>query len=447
MERGARSAPAPEGGLGSASPPASQADELRRRLDRLLGPGRVIPAAQMPPRPREAPPAGIDRFVPGRRVEAPSGPVYLAEWTAPPAHRHGRMPAAELGELLESGVRSLFPEHLGELGDASEIAFLDTETTGLAGGAGTIPFLVGVARWVPGQGFRVAQLFLEDLDREAALLEALAEEVRGVRCLVTYNGRSYDGPLLENRHVLNRRPWPLAEAAHLDLLYPARTLWRGAHGNCRLVTLESGVLGHRRTGDVPGAEIPALYLDYLRRGADARLAAVFRHNRDDLLSLAGLLWAAGTGLRTPVLGLGLLHSRRGRRQEAAPFLEAGLAVGCGDELPREFRFKAVRELLRAHKAGERWAEALEACAALRRLCPADPFPVTEAAILLERRLGDPSGALTLVEEALSRGPWIPRDREALERRRERLARKLDAVPRRLGARARTSSSPVRTDRP
>ncbi|MEW6490745.1 MAG: ribonuclease H-like domain-containing protein, partial [Thermodesulfobacteriota bacterium] len=407
---------------------------------------RVVAASQVPlrpPPPGRAPPAPVDRFVPGRRLEAPSGPVFLAEWTVPPDHRHGWLPASELEGLPGDGARALFPEHLGEVREPGEIAFLDTETTGLAGGAGTVPFLVGVARWSPGPGFRLAQLFLEDLDREAALLEALAEELRGVRCLVTYNGRCYDGPLLENRHVLSRRPWPLAGAAHLDLLHPARTLWRQAHGDCRLVTLEAGVLGHRRHGDVPGAEIPALYLDYLRRGADARLAAVFRHNRDDLLSLAGLLWAAGTGRGTPALGLGLLHSRRGRREEAGPLLEAGLA----EELPRELRVRALRELLRSHKAGERWAEALEACAALRRLAPADPFPVAEAAILLERRLGDPAGALALVKEALARGPWIPRDREALERRRERLARKLDTVPRCLVARARTPSSPVRTDRP
>lgn len=365
-------------------------------------------------------PDPIDRFVGGRRLAAPSGPAFLAEWTAPGDHRHGCLPAGELGRLLETGARALFPEHLGEVRGAEEIAFLDTETTGLAGGAGTIPFLVGVARWVPGRGFRVAQIFLEDLDREAALLEALAEEVRGVRCLVTYNGRSYDGPLLENRHVLNRRPWPLGGAAHLDLLHPARTLWRRGHGDCRLVTLEAGVLGHRRQGDIPGAEIPALYLDYLRRGADPRLAAVFRHNCDDLLSLAGLLWAAGTGLGTPALGLGLLHSRRGRRQEAAPLLAAGLA----EDLPRELRIKALRELLRARKEAGSWDEALEVCGALRRLCPADPTPVAEAAVLRERRLGDPAGALALVEEALARGPWTPRDREALERRRERLARKL-----------------------
>lgn len=411
-------------GIGRPAPHEARAlppcEDLRRRLDRLLGPGRAAAVAPAAPRPPRAARDPIDRFVPGRRLEAPSGPVFLAEWTAPADHRHGRLPASELGALPGDGARALFPEHLEAVRGAQELAFLDTETTGLAGGAGTIPFLVGVARWVPGRGFRVAQFFLEELDREAALLEALAQEVRGVRCLVTYNGRCYDGPLLENRHILNRRPWPLAAAAHLDLLHPARTLWRQAHGDCRLVTLEAGVLGHRRIGDIPGAEIPALYLDYLRRGAGARLAAVFRHNRDDLLSLAGLLWAAGTGVGTPALGLGLLHSRRGRREQAGPLLAAGLA----EELPRELRIKALRELLRAHKAGGRWAQALEACAALRGLAPADPFPVEQAAILLERRLGDPAGALARVEEALARGPWTPRDREALERRRERLARKL-----------------------
>lgn len=400
---------------------AGAPEELRARLDRLLGAGRVVPAAQIPPPAPRTPAAAVDRFVPGRRTQAPSGLVFVAEWTAPTGHLHGCVPTAELGTLPGPGARALFPEHLGAVGSAAEVAFLDTETTGLAGGAGTVAFLVGIARWVPGRGFRVAQLFLEELDREAALLEALAEELAGVRCLVTYNGRCYDGPLLENRHVLNRRPWPLAEAAHLDLLHPARTLWRRGHPDCRLATLEAGVLGHRRVGDIPGAEIPALYHGYLRRGADERLASVFRHNRDDLLSLAGLLWAAATTRRTPSLGLGLLHSRRGRRQEAVPFLEAALRE---EGLTRDAREKGLRELLAARKAGSHWEEALEACAALRRICPADPFPTLEAAILLERRRREPDAALALVEEALAEGPWAPRDREALERRRERLSRRL-----------------------
>ncbi|MDW7710571.1 MAG: ribonuclease H-like domain-containing protein [Deferrisomatales bacterium] len=400
---------------------AGAPEELRARLDRLLGAGRVVPAAQIPPPAPGTPAAAVDRFVPGRRRQAPSGPAFVAEWTAPTGYLHGCVPTVELGTLPGPGARALFPEHLGALANASEVAFLDTETTGLAGGAGTVPFLVGVARWVPGRGFRVAQLFLEELDREPALLEALAEELAGVRCLVTYNGRAYDGPLLENRYVLNRRPWPLAGAAHLDLLHPARTLWRRGHPDCRLATLEAGILGHRRVGDVPGAEIPALYYGYLRRGADEGLAAVFRHNRDDLLSLAGLLWAADTARRTPALGLGLLHSRRGRREAAEPFLEAGLRE---EALPRRERERGLRELLAARKAGGRWDEALEACAELRRLRPTDPFPAVEAAVLLERRRRDPAAALALVENALEGGPWTPADREALERRGERLRQRV-----------------------
>ncbi|MHB8766314.1 MAG: ribonuclease H-like domain-containing protein, partial [Deferrisomatales bacterium] len=311
------------------APPPAGAAELRGRLDRLLGPGRVVAAAELPPRPPPAPPAPVDRFVPGRRVAAASGTVYAAEWTAPAGHRHGRLPADDLGALPWAGARELFPELLGGVAGPGEVAFLDTETTGLAGGAGTVPFLVGVGRWTGG-GFRVVQLFLEDLDREAALLEALADELRGVTCVVTYNGRSFDLPLLENRHVLCRRPWPLAAAAHLDLLHPARTLWGRGHPDCRLATLEASILGHGRRGDIPGAEIPELYHQYLRRGATERLAAVFRHNRDDLLSLAGHLWAAARPGGREALGVGLLHTRGRRPAQALPYLTAGLK----EDLPR-----------------------------------------------------------------------------------------------------------------
>lgn len=406
--------------LGGVSAPVSapsSASELRTRLDRLLGPGRVVTAAELPPPQARAP---IDRFVPGYRVETPLGSTFAAEWTAPPAYRHGRFPAAELQDLPWPGGHALFPETLATVGAPEEIAFLDTETTGLAGGAGTVPFLVGVGRWSPAAaGFRVVQLFLEDFDREAALLEALAAELSGVRCVVTYNGRGFDLPLLENRHVLTRRPWPLEGASHLDLLPPSRTLWRHGHPDCRLSTLEASVLGYRRVGDVPGAEIPAVYADYLRRGAGARLAAVFRHNRDDLLSLAGLLWGAAQPGPREALGVGLLHARKGRMQEAVGFLETGL----GEDLPREARARALKALALGRKREGQWEEALAACAALRQFAPGDRLGVDVAAVILEHRVGRPIDALVLVEAALAAGPWLPEDRADLEHRRNRLAAK------------------------
>ena len=398
---------------------STDSSELRARLDRLLGPGRVVPGSALPDKRAPEP---VDRFVPGRRVGTPSGRVFVTEWVGAGSGRHGRMALGELAGLPWPDAVDLFPEQLAGLQSPAEVAFLDTETTGLAGGAGTIPFLVGVARWDTDLGgVRVVQLFLEDLDGEAALLERLAVELEGVRCLVTYNGRCYDVPLLETRHVLNRKPWPLPDAAHLDLLHPARVLWRHAHPDCRLATLEARVLGHSRCGDIPGAEIPALYNAFLRRGATERLAAVFSHNRDDLLSLAGLLWLATQTGAAPSLGRGLLQARGGRLDAALPHLEAGL----DERAPLEVRVRALREIVRARKRQGDWTAALDACARLRRLAPGDPRGYAEAAIVLEHRLGRPAEALAVVEEALSRGLWPRLDREGLEQRRGRLSRRLE----------------------
>ncbi len=391
--------------------------ELRDRLDRAwpaARPGRCIP---------------LERIAAGERIDTPAGPVLRVERTAPADRYHGRLPVARLAEIPVPALRELFPEELGPVADAREIAFLDTETTGLAGGAGTVAFLVGVGRWDPeAPGFRVVQLFLEDLDREAALLHALARELRGTRCLVTFNGRRFDVPLLETRHVLSRVPWPLAGVPHLDLLPPGRTLWRGSHPDCRLTTLEAGVLGIRRQGDVPGSEIPAVYLRYLREGDTGRMPAVFLHNRLDIVSLAGLLWAVGAAAESPggttAYGVGLLHARRRRHEQAREALESCLAGRLG----RTERLRALRELGSTLKARGMWTRALEVWAEMRRMDPGSLLPVEEAAKALEHRLGDPAGALGIVEEALSHPWWTPRDREALEHRRARLLRKTATPP-------------------
>ncbi len=396
--------------------------ELRLRLDRVLGAPR--PAVPPPPAAsRTGDSRLVDRVVPGRRAATPAGPVYVADWLAPAGQNHGRFAVARLARV-PSPVRALFPDLLAGVDDPGDLAFLDTETTGLAGGTGTVAFLVGVGRWRAGRdGFEVVQLFLEDLDREAALLDELARLLGGVRCLVTYNGARYDLPLLQTRCALHRRPWPLEAVPHLDLLPPARALWRHGHPDCRLVTLEAGVLGFQRTGDVPGAEIPAVYRSFLARGADERIGRVFHHNRLDLLSLAGLLWAAGDAARgtdpRAAVGAGLLHARAGRADAAVAALEQGLRA----PLPRARRLRALRELAAAYKAGAAWGRAVAAWDELHRLDPADPRPVEEAAKALEHRLGDPAGALARVTRALEDAPLSPRDRERLERRRRRLAGK------------------------
>ena len=184
----------------------------------------------------------------------------------------------------------------GAVGDAGPLLFLDLETTGLAGGAGTYPFLVGCG-WFDGAAFRVRQFFLSGFTAEPALLaavEALAARFSG---LVTYNGRSFDVPLLENRFALHRMEGRVTALPHVDLLHPARRLWRSESAEspsgqeasvsgCRLTELEHTLLGHERLGDVPGFEIPSRYFHFVRTGDARPLEAVLEHNRLDLLSLA-----------------------------------------------------------------------------------------------------------------------------------------------------------------
>ena len=171
---------------------------------------------------------------------------------------------------------------------ASKLCFFDTETTGLAGGTGTRAFQIGVGDWFDG-GFRVRQLTMTTLAAESAMLDEFARWLDENRILVSYNGRSYDAPLLATRYRLARRASPLDGLAHLDLLHPTRRRYRGRWENCRLATIEREVLGIVREDDLPGSEAPRAWLDYLRGGSARDLRRVGEHNTQDLCSLAGLL--------------------------------------------------------------------------------------------------------------------------------------------------------------
>jgi len=173
-----------------------------------------------------------------------------------------------------------------------QIAFLDTETTGLSGGSGTYAFLVGIGSW-NASGFCVEQFFMRDFHEETALLLALQERLTDVRLLVTFNGKSFDLPLLDSRYVLTRLDRPLGQVTHLDLLYPARRLWKLRLRDCSLMNLEKWLLGLWRENDVPGNLIPHLYFNYTRTGVATGLRAILQHNRQDIQSLAALTLLVG----------------------------------------------------------------------------------------------------------------------------------------------------------
>jgi hypothetical protein len=184
-------------------------------------------------------------------------------------------------------LKLLSPETLDEIGDTDRWLFLDTETTGLAGGSGTYAFLVGIAWW-DGGGLEIEQFFMREYSDERSLLFALRERMAERPVLVTFNGKSFDWPLLETRYRMSRKISVPTPRAHLDFLHPARNLWRLRLGSVRLSELERHVLGWDRGADLLSGLIPQIYFDYLRGGPPERLVSVLNHNQMDLRGLAAL---------------------------------------------------------------------------------------------------------------------------------------------------------------
>lgn len=230
----------------------------------------------------------LTKLLPGSQlVETAVGQCLIYDKLYPLQHHHGRN---TLQTLLRHHPAQLLPalndSRFQEI-DFTRCLFLDTETTGLAG-ASTLAFMVGVAFFTD-NALVSRQYFVPDLGDEPAMLALLDELLQDKQALVTFNGRSFDIPLLDNRYLLNRRLSQLREMPHLDLLAPARRLWRARLGSVALSALESPLLGVDRSHeDVPGWLIPALYRDYLRTGDGRPLLQVFYHNQIDLLSMVTL---------------------------------------------------------------------------------------------------------------------------------------------------------------
>ena len=214
----------------------------------------------------------VDRALPGEEISP--GLRYHEQWV-PWAPGEAMLPLAGIGQEAVSRDRVL--------------AF-DTETTGLAGGTGTRAFMIGAADWRAG-GLRIRQLCITRLAAEDAMLDAFARWLSPGTVLLSYNGKSYDRPLLSTRYRLARMADPLPALRHVDLLHPMRRRYRGVWANCRLATAERELLGVLREDDLPGAEAPGAWLAYLRGGSASKLRRVGLHNAQDLRSLCGLLEA------------------------------------------------------------------------------------------------------------------------------------------------------------
>lgn len=427
----------------------------------------------------------------GTLANGPSGPCLVIDRVYGSDYPHGSSRIECLAADLDRSARSLpllstSRNHVARLPldpfddvQPADLLFFDLETTGLSGGAGTCAFLVGFGWFAGDRSFNTRQFFLRSYGEERALLdvvagflarcggtESIAGESGGCRdaVLVTYNGRTFDLPLMETRFLMHRLQSPFEALRHIDMLHPARRLWRRRESasvsaeqddgtrewsgqrrpparmedlsaSCALTVLEQDILGFRREGDVPGFEIPARYFHFARTGDARGLEAVVEHNRLDLLSLAAVTSVAlrmvgegSGGTRAPLecLGLGRLYEGAGRMDEAAAcYRHVAESVGNGNngsmarvEGMRRLAFRLHREHQHG-EAAEMWKRLLAAGAderSEREACEA-------LAIYHEHRSRDLESALRYAGRALASAAE-PATRTALRHRLERIERKM-----------------------
>lgn len=407
--------------------------DLQRRLRQLGVVRGVRELATLPPPRRVA----IEDLVAGHFHTTSHGQCFVTEVTYPLDHTHGCLPlAAFLDVPAETADQIAQDDRLTGV-NLRRVCFLDTETTGLSGGAGTMAFVVGLGFFTD-DGFHLRQYFLRDPGDEPAMIEALAEFLPGFAALVTFNGRGFDVPIIENRFVLARLPPPTARLPHLDLLPPARRLWRRVQSSCALSALEREVLGVRREqDDVPSGLIPFLYRDYLRTGDAREMKRVLYHNSVDILSLVTLATRLCRAFANPwdepslsgaeFYSLGCWYAAEGRLAEAEQAYRKALRVGLASGL----RAKALAALGHLLKQADRRGEAFGFWQQLALESADEVAAYVELAKYFEWHAGDLVLAAGWTQAALARveawpvGPHRDALQAELRHRLTRLERKMD----------------------
>lgn len=394
--------------------------DLRQRLDRLLEPKKIYWKKTILP---------IEELVNGEIISTPDGETFQVKEYFPSHFRYGEMTLAEVLDIPTYPAHLLSKdERLKEL-DLRKALFLDTETTGLAGGTGTFAFMIGLG-FFEGDGFLVHQFFMRDYSEERASLSMLKGLLESFQFLITFNGRLYDIPLLETRFILSRLSSKIKEMPNFDLLYPSRRIWKGAYDNCRLITLESQLLGMERIDDVPSEWIPYLYFDYLQTGDASKIHRVFYHNQMDILSMVALAGRIHLTYHDPQaaqprkgiehFALGRLFWEHRHPEKALSCFEIALKR-CDENLSWEvmrWLSMAFKKTGQGEKARSLWEEM--ATWPYQK----DTFPYVELAKYHEHRLKDFERAMAYVEKALEQiSPHQQREIGMLQHRRMRLEQK------------------------
>lgn len=425
---------------------SSTLDRLRRLHN--LRPQRAPIEPELPDLPSEsdASEGWLERLVPGQEIENESGLCYLAMERYPLTTARGHRALGDVLAQTPQAIAPLYPDAgLDDSFDFRQVAFIDTETTGLGGGAGIYAFMVGIgtfeecelekdeAQAGKGEGpeptthFVVRQFFMRDPGEETALLTAVADVLAARAGLVTFNGRTFDVPLLRGRFQLNRHLLPGGKEdppllgkkiPHLDLLHPARRLWQRRLASCALSNLERAVLNHERSeADVPGRLIPYLYLQYLRSGQAQAMRRVFYHNLEDIVSMVSLAEQVCRHFQDPLtsaadgelkgldlLALGHAQEQAGDVAAAEKAYRRALESVVDDEAKADLFFRLGRLL----KRRERWPEAVAIWQRWLGSVPGpDPRPYVELAKYCEWEAKDLEQAEMWTSWALHNQQSVP----------------------------------------
>jgi hypothetical protein len=369
-----------------------------------------------------APPAD-----PSREAAAAAGSFLVKDFCYSLDGRYGKVRLGDWLSLKDSTLAVIAGSEEFNGVDPRRMLFFDSETTGLAGGTGTVPFMLGFG-FFSDQAFQVRIFVLLSLEGEGEFLEAVARflEDGGFSAVVTYNGKAFDFPLLETRYILQRRRFPLRDLPHLDFLFPARTIWRNTFESRKLGYLGEMLLGLSREDDIDGSDIPALYFSFLRSQAFSLIEPVVEHNAMDLVGLAavvllGALYLDDYSLASDggeIFGLGRLCERAGLLEKAEAFYLAAKDSSSGSEV----RTLATRRLSILLKKKKLFSEALELWQVLG--AANDVGAMREISIHYEHRERNYAQAVTIVEKALAGASLSPGQQLELEKRLERLRQKL-----------------------
>jgi uncharacterized protein YprB with RNaseH-like and TPR domain len=388
----------------------------REKLDRLVRQNLRRHEKPAPPTPAAA-----------RLADGPETPFLVKDFSYSLDGRYGKVRLGDWLSLKGSTLAVIAGSDEFAGVDPRRMLFFDSETTGLAGGTGTVPFMLGFG-FFGDQAFQVRIFVLLSLDKEGEFLEAVAGflEGGGFSAVATYNGKAFDFPLLETRYILQRRSFPLRGLPHLDFLFPARTIWRNTFDSRKLGYLGEMLLGLSREDDIDGSDIPALYFSFLRSRVFSLIEPVVEHNAMDLVGLAavvllGVLYLDDyslTGDGGEIFGLGRLCERAGLLEKAEEFYKVAREVSARSDVA----VLATRRLSTLLKKKKLFGEALELW---RQLADGhDAQAQRELSVHFEHRERDFALALTYVEKAIAGGGLTPARRQEMEKRLQRLQQKI-----------------------